>query len=53
MTDTFSNICLCIGITFIALLIILSHNAKVKCEKSGGFLVSERLGKSYRLACVK
>jgi len=41
------------GFMMIALLIFLHHNAKVKCEKSGGFLVSERIGKSYRLECVK
>lgn len=54
MTNTSTNICLCIfGIIIIGLLLFISHNAKVKCEKYGGFLVSERLGKSYRIECVK
>lgn len=41
------------GVIMIALLIFLSHDAKVKCEKSGGFLVRESIGKSYRIECVK
>jgi len=41
------------GIMLIAFLIFLHHNTKVKCERSGGFLVSERIGKSYRYVCVK
>jgi|688.fasta_scaffold112956_8 hypothetical protein len=41
------------AITLVTLLFFLSYNAKVKCEKSGGFLVGETIGKSYRLECVK
>ena len=48
------DIVLCIfGFMMIALLIFLTHNAKVKCQSSGGFLVNERIGKAYRLECVK
>jgi hypothetical protein len=48
-----NSIIIIFGITLIALLFFLSHNAKVKCERSGGFLVGESIGKSYRLECVK
>jgi hypothetical protein len=34
-------------------MLFLYHNAKTNCEKSGGSLAREMVGKSYRLECVK
>lgn len=48
------DITICIfAIIIFSLFIFLHHNAKVNCEKSGGFLVSHRAGKTYRYECVK
>jgi hypothetical protein len=40
-------------IVIVGSLIFLTHNAKINCEKFGGFLVSKMIGKSYRLECVR
>ena len=48
------DITICIfAIIILSLFIFLRNNAEVKCENSGGVLVSHRVGKAYMYECIK